>query len=223
MVLGGSGAMLLSKTVSATPPEREEIYELFQCPCCGQPISAGCCELAIERQAYADGLIDAGLGREEVILRYIERYGIDSFRNQKLREEYRQKLLERAPENRGVVKAETTELDLGEVSVAGGTVVRDVRITNAGNRELELLSLYTSCSCTTASIVYRGYESERYGMEAGSINVGLEPGESATLRIYYDPTVHSDLRGLVIRSVYLRTSDPVTPVLTVRLRLVQVE
>ncbi len=223
MVLGGSGAMLLSKTVSATPPEREEIYELFQCPCCGQPISAGCCELAIERQAYADGLIDAGLGREEVILRYIERYGIDSFRNQKLREEYRQKLLERAPENRGVVKAETTELDLGKVSVAGGTVVRDVRITNAGNRELELLSLYTSCSCTTASIVYRGYESERYGMEAGSINVGLEPGESATLRIYYDPTVHSDLRGLVIRSVYLRTSDPVTPVLTVRLRLVQVE
>ncbi len=223
MVLGGSGAMLLSKTVSATPPEREEIYNLFQCPCCGQPISAGCCELAIERQAYADGLIDAGLGREEVILRYIERYGIDSFRDQKLREEYRQKLLERAPENRGVVKAETTELDLGEVSVAGGTVVRDVRITNAGNRELELLSLYTSCSCTTASIVYRGYESERYGMEAGSINVGLEPGESATLRIYYDPTVHSDLRGLVIRSVYLRTSDPVTPVLTVRLRLVQVE
>ncbi len=223
MVLGGSGAMLLSKTVSATPPEREEIYNLFQCPCCGQPISAGCCELAIERQAYADGLIDAGLGREEVILRYIERYGIDSFRDQKLREEYRQKLLERAPENRGVVKADTTELDLGEVSVAGGTVVRDVRITNAGNRELELLSLYTSCSCTTASIVYRGYESERYGMEAGSINVGLEPGESATLRIYYDPTVHSDLRGLVIRSVYLRTSDPVTPVLTVRLRLVQVE
>ncbi|NOZ82379.1 MAG: DUF1573 domain-containing protein, partial [Euryarchaeota archaeon] len=179
MVLGGSAFMLLSRTVSAAPPDREEIYELFQCPCCGQPISAGCCELAVERQAYADGLIDAGLGKEEVILRYIERYGIDSFRNDNLREEYRRKLLEKAPENRPVVEAEATEIDLGEVSVAEGTVVREVRITNAGKKELELFSLYTSCSCTTASLVYRGYESERYGMEAGSINVALEPGESA--------------------------------------------
>ena len=39
--------------------------------------------------------------------------------------------------------------------------------------------------------------------------VAVKPADRATLRVYYDPTVHPDLEGAVTRTVSIMSNDPV--------------
>ncbi len=232
-LLGGAGglaaAKLASSPVTDVQVSYEEIYETFQCPCCGQPISADCCQLAIERKGYATGLIDAGLDRMQVMEKYVARYGIDSFRNDTARAEFREYMLKKAPRDRPVVEVSPESADLGNVSIAGGEVVTTFQVKNAGKNRLVITNLATSCGCTTAALVVRGVEGPRFGMDMGQGSgpaeweAELSPGETATLKVYYDPRVHEDLRGFVIREVYIYSNDPVDPVVKVRISLNQVE
>jgi hypothetical protein len=47
----------------------------------------------------------------------------------------------------------------------------------------------------------------------------IQPGETAELRITYDPAVHADARGLMVREVHVSSNDPVDPVLNVTIEL----
>jgi predicted RNA-binding Zn-ribbon protein involved in translation (DUF1610 family) len=233
-LLGGASGLAAAK-FSALPSSNgvkvayDEIYNTFQCPCCGEPISAECCELAIERKAYADGLIDAGLGKMQVMTKYVARYGMDSFRDEAAKAEFRAYLIKNAPKDRPQISVFPVSVDLGNVSVRGGVVETIFHIKNEGKKELVITSLATSCGCTTASLVVNGVESERFGMDMGDgsnptgWHAKLAPGETAILKVYYDPTVHPDLRGYVIREVYIQSNDPIDPVATVRIRLNQVD
>lgn len=232
-VLGGAGGMAAAKLA---PPSGgdvkvsyEEIYETFQCPCCGQPISAECCQLAVERKGYATGLVDAGLGRMQVMEKYVARYGVESFRDETARAEFREYMIKKAPRVRPVISISPESAELGNVSVRGEVVVTTFQVKNTGSRKLVITNLATSCGCTTASLVVRGVEGPRFGMDMGQGSgpeeweAELAPGETATLRVYYDPGVHPDLRGYVIREVYIYSNDPVDPVAKVRIFLNQVE
>ncbi|NOZ58953.1 MAG: DUF1573 domain-containing protein [Euryarchaeota archaeon] len=232
-VLGGAGGIAAAKL--ATPSgggvkvSYEEIYDTFQCPCCGQPISADCCQLAIERKGYATGLIDAGLDRMQVMEKYVARYGVESFRDEAARVEFREYLIKKAPRERPQIEVSPASADLGNVSVRGPEVVTTFQVKNTGSKKLVITNLATSCGCTTASLVVKGVEGPRFGMDMGQGSgpeeweAELAPGESATLKVYYDPGVHPDLKGYVIREVYIYSNDPVDPVVKVRIFLNQVE
>ncbi len=111
--------------------------------------------------------------------------------------------------------------DFGSVSVQFGEVSTSFRIRNAGEGELELKDMDTSCGCTEATVVVDGVEGPRFNMRMHQENptdwsVRLAPGEEAQLRIYYDPMTHPDLRGSVTREVYLFGDDLKKPLSTVR-------
>ena len=63
------------ETVSA-----QEIYPLFLCPCCGQPLDKNniCCGAAQEMIDYIDSLVVQGLFEADVIVKTVEKYGITS-------------------------------------------------------------------------------------------------------------------------------------------------
>lgn len=84
--------------------------------------------------------------------------------------------------------------DWGEVS-NDHPVTRSFAVRNTGGQPLEISGLSTSCGCTTAEI-----DQER-----------VPPGEATTLHVTFDPTAHPDLRGSVVRAVYLRTNVPEQP------------
>ncbi len=233
-LLGGASGLVAAK-FSALPSSNgvqvsyDEIYNIFQCPCCGEPISAKCCELAIERKAYADGLIDSGMSKMQVISKYVARYGMDSFRDEAAKAEFREYLIKNAPKDRPQINVFPVSADLGNVSVRGGVIETIFHIKNEGKKELVITNLATSCGCTTASLVVNGVEGPRFGMDMGEgsgpadWSARLAPGETAILKVYYDPTVHPDLRGYIIREVYIYSNDPIDPVATVRIRLNQVD
>ncbi len=87
-------------TVTLEPVVPDEIYKMFMCPCCGNPIDSDCCGASVERQNYANGLIDAGLSKDEVVMKMVQAYGINSLIDASDRESVRDELIKLAPENR---------------------------------------------------------------------------------------------------------------------------
>ncbi len=113
------------------------------------------------------------------------------------------------------IRIDPTEHDFGDVSVAGGVVKTSMTITNAGDGNLVLSDMETSCGCTSATVEKDGKEGPAFGMKMHGNPRGwsetLAPGETALLNVYYDPTVHLDLRGPVTRGITVYSNDKNSP------------
>lgn len=94
---------------------------------------------------------------------------------------------------------------LYEFGAIGPTDVatHEFAVRNDGGRRLEIGRISTSCGCTTAEIDAKA----------------LEPGETTTLRVKFDPqAMGSDLSGTdIVRVVYLQSNDPDDPEVEVEL------
>lgn len=95
----------------------------------------------------------------------------------------------------GRVAVEPAAVDFGDIIRADGAVSSTVTVTNTGSAPLTINRLSTSCGCTTAA------------MDLSD----LAPQESRAMTITFDPSVHPDQTGEIIRVVYLQTSDPDVP------------
>lgn len=117
-----------------------------------------------------------------------------------------------------------TEYDFGTISQSEGIVSRDLLITNKDNKDITIDELSTSCMCTSAQIIKDGKEGMKYGMDMGGKNptepIVLTPNGTATLRIFYDPNMHKDLKGHVTRVVSIFSSAGTQ---TVKIKLNQVQ
>ncbi|MDP2631360.1 MAG: DUF1573 domain-containing protein [Candidatus Uhrbacteria bacterium] len=91
----------------------------------------------------------------------------------------------------GEIVFDESEYDFGVIKQSGGIVSHDFTFTYNGVGSLNVLSLPTSCSCTSAEI---------------DLNV-LEPGDTGVLTVSFDPNLHEEPEGKFYRSVYLIT-DP---------------
>ncbi len=105
----------------------------------------------------------------------------------------------------------STEYDFGTVSQSKGIISTDLLITNKDNKDITIDELSTSCMCTSAQIIKDGKEGQMYGMDMGGNNpkdgsTAIAPNGTATLRIYYDPNMHKDLKGPVTRVVSIFSS-----------------
>lgn len=195
--------------------QAQEIYDTFTCPCCGKPIDSDCCGMAEERKKYADSLMASGKSEEEVILEYSKKYGLDSFADQEKAKEFKEKLIADAPSDRPMLTINPESKDLGDISQKDGLTNTLFEIKNEGQKDLVINKLETSCGCTSASVVYQGKEGPKFTMPGhGQENptdwqVTIKPGDSAQLKIYYDPTIHKDLEGSVIREIYVYSNDPI--------------
>lgn len=117
------------------------------------------------------------------------------------------------------------EQNLGEVKLSGGTVQTEFTIKNEGQNPLVFLGLNTSCGCTSAKVITPDGESPVYQMAGHGKSVKwrgeLAPGIEGKIVVFYDPSVHPDLKGDVMREIYIKTNDPNTPQETIRLLVSQ--
>jgi hypothetical protein len=206
-----------SRFSGVVPASIDEIYPLFMCPCCGQPLDPNniCCGLAQERIAYISALSDAGISNEEIVLTTVKKYGIDLLINESMKEEVRGELAKRAPEDRPKIVIEPILYNFGDVSVSKGIVSTTIEVSNKGQSNLVIDNIETSCMCTSAMLTVEEKESPVFGMDMndGKHPKGWEgtipPGGSATLTIFYDPQMHSEIRGPLTRTISIYSNDPV--------------
>jgi len=203
----------------------EEMFSEFICPCCGQPIGECSCGMAAERRGFVSGLASAGKSKFQIYLAYADQYGLDTFASEKVQEQVREYKLAHAPAERPQIVLEPQQIDLGDVSTKEGKLETRIAIKNTGQKELIVDSLSTSCGCTTVSVVNNGQEGPVFG--TGTPPEGwsttIRPGETAELRVYYDPTFHQDARGPMMREIYVSSNDPVDPVVKAAIELEQVD
>lgn len=118
----------------------------------------------------------------------------------------------REDENAPRIQVKPEYYDFGEVSVGKGTVTALLTIKNVGENDLIIDNMETSCMCTEVSLIVDGKESPKFGMTMHGNPVNwwqnLTSGEEAQLKIYYNPRVHSELRGSLTRIITIYSNDP---------------
>ena len=212
----GNMSMDTDITIVSTA-QASEIYPMFTCPCCDLPLNKEepCCGSMTQMIEYIDEQISADMSKEGVVLATAKEFGLDRLTNEEDRVALKQQLADLAPADAPRIKIEETERDIGSVSQGQGTVSTDFEFRNIGKSDLVINKLSSSCGCTSGSIVYKGEVGPEFAMEGhGKENpkdweVAIKPGDTATLRVFYDPTVHPDLEGAVTRTVSIMSNDPV--------------
>lgn len=203
---------------AVTTVEAKEIYPMFTCPCCGQPLNKEepCCGAMTQMIDFIDQKITTGATKDKIILATAQEFGLERLTDPQDRLILREKLLANAPKNAPRISATQINKDLGTISQKNGTVTAEFTIKNEGKSDLVIDKLSSSCGCTSASLVYQGQESPRFYMAGhgydepdASWQAAVSPGDEATVKVYYDPTVHPDLTGPVTRTVSIHSNDPV--------------
>jgi hypothetical protein len=209
------------------PVSAEQMFSEFICPCCGKDIGSCTCGMAAERRGFVTGQVAAGKNKLEIYLAYADQYGLDTFVSQDVKRDIREYKLAHAPEERPQIVLEPQKVNLGDVSTKEGKIITSITIKNTGQKDLIVDSLSTSCGCTTVSVVNKGREGPIFGMgtppEAEDWSTTIRPGETAELRIYYDPGFHEEARGPMVREIYISSNDPVDPVVKAQIELNQVD
>ena len=215
----------LIKSVSAS-----EMYPVFECPCCGKSIEECTCPMASERKAFVDGLTSEEISEEKAISAYVNKYGLESFMDEDKQAEFKEKLIQEAPVDRPIIIFSSDSFDFGDVSQKKGVVDTLFEIKNEGESDLIINKLESSCGCTSGSIIYKDEEGPRFSMpghgtneEIGDWQVVIVPGDTAQLKVYYDPSVHLDFRGAVTRTVSVFSNDPIDFEKKVSIELNQVD
>ncbi len=205
----------------------EDIYPVFVCACCGDPLDECDCEMAQESMDYIDSLVKTKTTKNEVILAYTKEYGLRSLIDENKQKEIKEELLASAPAERPQITIEPENYDLGDVSQKEGNVFTSFELKNEGEKDLFIDKLDTSCGCTLASVVYKGEESPYFTMPGHGYEnpewegVSIPAGETAQLKVMYDPDLHGEFRGLAIREVYIYSNDPIDFKKTIKIELNQ--
>ncbi len=90
------------------------------------------------------------------------------------------------------IELSTTNYNMGDIDPSKGKWTETFVIKNTGDSVLSIVSVSTSCGCTSAEI-----KSQE-----------IPPGEQTDLTITYDPSVHPGLTGPIKRVVYIQSNDP---------------
>ena len=209
----------------------DNIYPLFFCPCCGQPLDKNniCCPMAKERIDYIDSLAAKNLSEKEIILAYVKKYGLNSFVDKNKQGEIKDELIKSAPAERPIIALANDFYDFGDVSQKKGVVTTLFELKNNGRKDLIINKLDSSCGCTSASIVFEGNEGPRFAMAGHGIEsqnnwqIAIPAGGTAHVRVYYDPDVHKDFRGPATREISIFSNDPIDFEKKVKIDLNQVD
>lgn len=92
------------------------------------------------------------------------------------------------------VTLDRTSHNFGVITQYGGKVETTFNITNTGTELLEIGTLTTSCSCTSAYVE----------------NDQIEPNESTSLTVVFDPDFHEEPLDEFKRTVFIPTNDSST-------------
>lgn len=209
--------LLSGQTTLIQTAKAEEIYPLFFCPCCGEVLDPKkiCCPMAQEMIDYINSLVKPGISKNDVVLAFAQKYGLNVFIDKEKQKEFKEQLVKSAPEDRPIISVTPEAKDLGDVSQKKGIMTTFFEIKNEGKKDLIINRMDSSCGCTSASVVFEGREGPRFAMAGHGIEnstdwqVVIPAGQTAQLKIYYDPNAHADLRGPVTREISIYSNDPI--------------
>ncbi len=96
--------------------------------------------------------------------------------------------------SQGTLSAREARHDFGAISMAAGKVTHRFEIRNTGVEPVLIRKMYTSCMCTTASLIRGGRKTAPSGMPGhgliATLNESLDMNERALVEVVFDPAAH---------------------------------
>ena len=195
--------------------EVTKLYQAFECPCCGKDIGSCDCGMAKQRRGFIDQQVAEGASQGGVYQAVYQRYGAEAFFDQALADQVRADVLAELPDDRPVLALEPSEMDLGTVSIADGQVSATFTVRNAGQSDLTITGMETTCGCTTAVLETSQGTSPVFGASLAENpsdwSAVLAPAEEATLVATFDLMFHGeDQTGRFRRGISVISDDPLS-------------
>ena len=101
---------------------------------------------------------------------------------------------ENTGQTKGILTAEESSFNFGNISMAAGKVSHTFRIKNSGTEPIIISKIYTSCMCTETTLIKQNERFGPFGMPGHTnipeINQTLKTNEEATMEIVFDPAAH---------------------------------
>lgn len=119
--------------------------------------------------------------------------------------------------NTGVLVATEKFYDLGTISMAAGKVTHTFVVKNTGVTPAVIERIFTSCMCTTASLITGEGKVGPFSMAGHApihdINKAIAPGEEAGIEVTVDPAAHGPSgTGKARKVVYVKLDGVAEPV-----------
>ncbi len=116
---------------------------------------------------------------------------------------------------KGALSSDELSYDFGTISMAAGKVSYSFRIKNSGAESITISQIYTSCMCTSATLILGEKRTGPFGMPGHGflpkINKVIGPGGEAALEVVFDPEAHGPAGvGPIDRVVYLENNSGAT-------------
>lgn len=116
-----------------------------------------------------------------------------------------------ATSNGALTVEETNNYDFGTISIAAGTVSHIFKIKNTSEKAVTINKMYTSCMCTTATLLLSGKEFGPVGMlghgAIPKIDQTINPREEGKVEVIFDPAAHGPAGvGRIQRAVTIENS-----------------
>ena len=124
---------------------------------------------------------------------------------------------DRAIYSASVLSAVENTFDFNAISMKNGKVSHRFELKNDGEEPVFIEKAYTSCMCTTASIIdVFGKNQGTFGMlghgSPSKADVEVRPGDLIFIEVVFDPAAHGPSgTGKVKRLVYLETNPKTNP------------
>mgnify|MGYP001591923414 CR=1 FL=1 len=117
-----------------------------------------------------------------------------------------------ASSNGSLAVEEANNYDFGSISMAAGKVKHTFKIKNTSAEAVTIGKMYTSCMCTTASLMMGGKQFGPVGMPGHGaipkINQTINPNEEAAVEVVFDPAAHGPAGvGRIQRTVTLENNS----------------
>ncbi|MEK7554376.1 MAG: DUF1573 domain-containing protein [Patescibacteria group bacterium] len=101
--------------------------------------------------------------------------------------------------------------DFGTISMREGDVRYNFTVKNSGSESVTVNKVYTSCMCTTASLILGEKRFGPYGMPGHGfvpkVDQIVNPGEEATVEAVFDPAAHGPAGvGRIARTITLENN-----------------
>ncbi|MBI2034094.1 MAG: DUF1573 domain-containing protein [Candidatus Liptonbacteria bacterium] len=114
-----------------------------------------------------------------------------------------------------VLSPDELSYDFGTISMAAGKVDHSFRIKNSGAEPITISQIYTSCMCTSATLILGEKRTGPFGMPGHGflpkINKVIGPSGEAALEVVFDPAAHGPAGvGPIDRVVYLENNSGAT-------------
>lgn len=118
-----------------------------------------------------------------------------------------------ADQETGSLSADEPFFDFGTISMASGDASHVFKVKNSGSESATIKKIYTSCMCTTASILKEGGKKlGPFGMAGHGItpkiNLVVQPDEEVEFEVVFDPSAHGPAGiGKNERAVYIESKS----------------